>query len=103
MSAISFVMVYCFCNDDLLNHKSNATSVAIQTMPTSCYAWQYMIYGNELIHVAIRSMATNKIAWQMVLLPRHDDRGNNIRSLATNKIAWQMIILPRHNGRGNNI
>jgi len=63
-------MVYCFCNDDFLNHKSNATSVAIQTMPTSCYAWQYMIYGNELIHVAIRSMATNKIAWQMVLLPR---------------------------------
>jgi len=33
--------------------------------------------------------ATNKIAWQMILLPRHDHRGNNIRSLTTNKITWQ--------------
>jgi len=58
VSAIAFVMVYCFWNDDLLNHKSNAISVAIQTMPTSCYAWQYdlwqqnhlrgnMIYGKK--------------------------------------------------------
>jgi len=44
-------------------------------------------YANEVPCVAIRSMATKKIAWQMVLLPRHDDRGNNIRSLTTNKIA----------------
>ena len=47
-----------FCNDDLLKHKSNATRVAVQTMPTIYYAWQYdiwqqthlrgnMIYGNE--------------------------------------------------------
>jgi hypothetical protein len=31
VSTIAFVMVYCFCNDDLLNHRTSATSVAIQT------------------------------------------------------------------------
>lgn len=37
-------MIYCFCKDDVFNHKSNATSIAIQ--------WAAMggnvIYGNEL-------------------------------------------------------
>jgi hypothetical protein len=33
-----------FCNDDLLKHKSNATSVAIQSMTMSCYAWQYDLW-----------------------------------------------------------
>ena len=61
-----------------------------------------MIYGNELTCVAIWSMATNKITWQMILLPWHNDRGNNVWSLAMNKIAWQTVYLPRHNGRGNN-
>jgi len=61
-----------------------------------------MIYGNELTCVAIWSMATNKIMWQMILLPWHNDRGNNVWSLATNKIAWQTVYLPRHNGHGNN-
>ena len=38
----------------------------------------------------------------MILLPWHNDRGNNVWSLAMNKIAWQTVYLPRHNGRGNN-
>ena len=50
----------------------------------------------------IWSIATNKIAWQMILLPRHSDHGNNVWSLAVNKIAWQMVYMPRHGGRGNN-
>jgi len=55
------------------------------------------------VAIAYSSLATNKIAWQMILLPRHNGRGNNVWSLATNKIVWQMILLPRHSDHGNNV
>jgi hypothetical protein len=76
-------------------------------MTTNSLAWQYDIwqrmelrgkwyYCHNMTTVAITwSLATNKITWQMILLPWHNDRGNNVWSLATNKIMWQMVYLQR--------
>ena len=86
----------------------------IWSMVTNSFTWQYNLwqriklhgkwyYCNDMITMAITwSLAINKITWQMILLPWHNDRGNNVWSLAMNKIAWQTVYLPRHNGRGNN-
>ena len=70
-------MVYCFCNDDFLNHKSMLLALQYKLYQQTAMRGN-MIYGNEFTCVAIRFMATNKIAWQMILLPQDDHRGNNI-------------------------